>query len=349
MKRLFACIMTAIFVCSGINALDLKDGRIKITLHEKFGRFTPYFLDDISKNTWVPFLIDQDPRTTKLSIIENNKIYIMGESASFRQTLEQTEKGAAFVWTSGTLIIREEFSFTKSSQSPISDGLKINITIENTSNDTLSVGVRYLFDTYLGENEDRHFFTDAAEKINTEIDFVSSIPYYWVSPVSKKNTPGFQVMTSGSGITTPNRIIFANWSRLDDNSWNFDVNKSRNFNYPPYSINDSAVAQYYNPNNLAPKSKIEIILVMGSYNQTGFSGDTKNVNSQVTELFEQTIKTEAVEDISLGIKTDLITVQELLDEIDRKIKNNESVGAQELSLMKQIIQNLKSRKAEYEK
>jgi hypothetical protein len=66
---------------------------MKLIIHENTGRFSLYYLEDVRKNLYTPLFLVQDPRTSVLSILVNNKVYRMGEAAEFVQTVEQTVQG----------------------------------------------------------------------------------------------------------------------------------------------------------------------------------------------------------------------------------------------------------------
>ena len=347
MKRLSIIIISIFVFIHGAMALEITDGRVKIKLYENSGRFGFSYLTNATTNEYLPMLLEQDPRTTALSVLVGNKVYIMGDTASFKQKVSQTEDGAEFVWTSSVLEVKEEFSFISSPDSVLSDGIKIILTLTNISGDDLTVGLRYLFDTYLGENDNLHFKTDTISAISNEIEFDSKMPLYWVSPSSKSGTEGLQVMTSGLGVTVPDRIVFANWSRLNDSSWTFSVKTNRNFNNLPYSRNDSAVCHYYNPKEIKKGSSSEIVILLGSFNKNGYSIDQENVSEEVSEIFEQVVTADVTDDKNLSVKNDLESVKDLIDKIDKMIASGEEIDGKELDVMEQILENLQKRKSQY--
>lgn len=253
--------------------LDLTEGRVRLTLHEGIGRFSIAYLSNTRESAFSPLLVAQDPRTSVLSIVVGNKVYRMGEGAEFAESIERTQTGARFIWKSSLLTVIEDFSFLSSSPSSPADGVRIDLTIRNTSRQDLKVGARYLFDTYLGEAGFVHFRTDAVADVTKEIAFSgTTLPPYWVSPLP--NDPeglGLQVMTSGEGISVPDRIVFANWKRLSDASWSYATSAARNFNLLPYSVNDSAACQYYEPRMILGGTETTLTLVMGKYAASGFA------------------------------------------------------------------------------
>lgn len=328
-------------------SLEIADGRMKVVFHESTGRFSVYYLDDATLNKFVPMFLDKDPRTTTLNVLVGNKVYTMGSSATFKQTVEKNSDGASYIWTSPSLIVTQRISFIKSKGAILTDGIKINISMNNVSDSDLYVGIRYLFDTVMGEEGKTHFKTDTLTKVANETDYTVRMPKFWVSPSSETATPGLQVMTSGYGITVPDRVVFANWSRLNDSSWTFTSKTSRNFNYLPYSINDSAVCHFYNPQNIISGGIAEVVLVMGSYVNDGYSLEVQNVSSDVSDIYEQVVSTDTEGDEVLSVKKDLAAVSDLLKEIDLMLASEEEVSEEELNLIREILLNLKQRKTKY--
>jgi hypothetical protein len=271
--RRFAVAGLLSLAVSQLWPIDLTEGRLRVTLYDGIGRFSIAYLSNTRENAYSPLLVAQDPRTSMLSIVVGNKVYRMGEGTEFAQSAEKTADGARFLWKSTLLTITESFSFVSSSASTPADGVRIDLTIRNTSRQDLNVGARYLFDTYLGEASFVHFRTNSLTDVTKELALSGpALPLYWVSPLP--NDPeelGLQVMSSGEGITVPDRVVFANWKRLSDASWSYTVSAARNFNLLPYSVNDSAVCQYYEPRTVTRGSELTLTLCLGKFNAAGFA------------------------------------------------------------------------------
>ncbi len=346
-----SCLILILFFLLSLfqlSSLEIKEGRVKIVLHESNGRFSAYYLDDISKGKYIPFFLEQDPRTTVLSILVGNNVDYMGDSFGYRQSAKETDDGAQFTWVSSKLTVTESFSFISSENAALSDGFKISINIKNNSEEDLRIGVCYLFDTHLGE-KNQHFIIDSSRVLSRETEYSSSLPEYWISPSTGTDTAGLQMMVKSEGITAPHRIIFANWKRLNDSLWNYNINTSRNFNLLPYSINDSAAGIYYPIETVSKGSSRELIMAMGSFSESGFKGVEKSGDDGISTIFEQTVSTENPSDNQqTAVKTDLITVKDLLAQIDKILASDKEVTDEELKLLAQIIENLKSRKNLYE-
>ena len=257
-------------------ALELKAGRLKLDLFENTGRFSLSYLENPQKNQYVPLFFADDPRTSGLSILQDDNLYRMGDSSHFSMSLAKADSGASFVWTSPKLTVTQEFRFIRSQDSTLVNGVLITVIIKNTGTQPTKVGARYIIDTTLGERSAAHFRTMAEGPITHETaDVPSAADPYVLSEASATADMGLEIMLSGAGLTVPDKVVLANWKRLNESPWQFDVNPSRDFNLLPYSINDSAVALYYNPVSLPAGGERTIVAAIGNKNEAGYSAELK--------------------------------------------------------------------------
>jgi len=330
-------------------SLDLSEGRLKLSLLEGTGRFTISYLSPLQNGSYIPLLAAQDPRTSLLSIAVGNKVYRMGESSAFSEAAQKTPTGGRFVWTSPFLVITETFTFVTSTGSPLADGVRIDLGLKNVSEQDLSIGVRYLFDTYLGEASLVHFQTDTLKEVTRELTLTpSDKAAYWLSPlVGNQEQVGLECMLSGAGVTSPDRVVFANWKRLSDSSWSYETSTTRNFSVLPYSVNDSAVAQYYDPRTIAHGAESTVTVLLGKYSTSGFAvaaASTASFQSAVQQSLEVA---KGSQDTSVALHTDLATVDRILAQIDAKMAAGSAVSDDELSLMETAVSDLQSRAGRY--
>jgi hypothetical protein len=347
----FALFSLLLAAALPLGALDVADGRMRLTLIEGEGRFALSCQTKGTSGIFVPLLAAQDPRTTLLSIVVGNKVYKMGESSEFNETAEKTATGARMTWKSSFLQVTETFTFTASADSPLSNGVRIDISLKSLSEQSLSVGVRYLFDTYLGESSFVHFRTDSLSQITHELALTpADKTLYWLSPLAgDADELGLQVMTSGAGITAPDRIVFANWKRLSDSSWAYDVSAARNFSQLPYSVNDSAVCQYYDPRDIPHEGEATITLVLGVYSRVGFTGTVQSTQVTSSVGQQQTASQAAAAVLppaSLSpqtVRTDLSTVDRVLAQIDAAVAAGGSISNEALALIESTLKDLRTR------
>jgi hypothetical protein len=212
----------------------------------------------------------------------------------------------------------------------------MDITVINIGLVDREVGLRYLFDTYLGETDSRHFYTAEREEIDRELTLVGGqTEKYWISA---NESLGLQVMTDVQGVTVPDKVVFANWKRLDDAAWDYETSSARNFNLLPYSINDSAVAHYYSPVKLGPNERYTVTIVMGAANEAGFKTQPVTDVREVVEILEK-VTVEQPGSERLAILADIQTLDDLIAQIDLQLDSG-SLAEEDVPVMEQVIQEL---------
>lgn len=349
MRALLATLVLCFMGRVPLSALDVADGRIRLTLHEGIGRFSISCQTKGSAGTFVPFLAAQDPRTSTLSIVVGNHVYRMGESSDFVESVEKTATGARFIWKSTFLQVTETFTFISSAASSLTNGVRIDLSLKNLSEQEISVGVRYLFDTYLGESSFVHFKTDTLSQLTHELTLTAADkPLYWESPLAGDSEDfGFEVMASGQGITTPDKIVFANWKRLSDASWSYDTSAVRNFSQLPYSVNDSAVSQYYDPRPIPHAGEATITLAMGLYTKEGFTGASVTTQDFTTAVQQSLQVAKSAPDLTAAAQADLTTVDQILAKIDALVAAGGTISPSDLALLQSALKDLESRASQY--
>ena len=256
-----------------LGALEVSNGQVKLTLHEGIGRFSVAGLARASGGSYTPLLVAQDPRTSMVSLLVADRVIRLGESSDFREAAEKTATGALFTWTSKQLVVTETFTFIGEPGADVASGVRVDLAVKNVSNRDVTVGVRYLFDTWLGEASSVHFRTDTVSGLTREMTVTSEErPAWWVSPLAgDPDGFGFECMLSGEDVTVPDRVVFANWKRLSDAPWSYATSAARTFSQAPYSLNDSAVGQYYDARPVPRGETLTITLALGRASPSGLT------------------------------------------------------------------------------
>jgi hypothetical protein len=335
-------------------ALDVSDGRVRLSLTEGIGRFVLSVQTGGTSGVYLPLLASQDPRTTSLSIVAGNKVYRMGESSEFSEKAEKVPGGARFTWKSSFLQVTETFTFIAAADASVSTGVRIDLSLKNLSEQDITAGARYIFDTYLGESRNLHFRTSSLAVLTKETALVpADKAAWWESPLaSDPDGFGFQVMMSGPGLTVPDRVVFANWKRLSDSSWAYDVSAARNFSLLPYSVNDSAVAQYYGPRSIPRSGEATFTLAVGLFSKAGYSTVPATPVAPVAPAvstppadFSSDVKESLTEGKNAAsdadaARADLSAVNAILNELDSKPGG---VTDDEMALIEAALKDLGSR------
>ena len=349
--------------------LEVSEGQLKLVLHQGSGRFSLY-------SNGVALFVDQDPRTSGLALYLDGKVYRLGAGGEFKQSAEKVPGGARFIWTSKRATVTAIFAFQGA------DAMSLSLTVRNNNAEgELSAGVRLLLDTYLGETGFPHFLIEGVGEVNGEHSFnLADMPAYWLSRSSRETqTPGLQMPLRGPQVTAPDRLVVANWKRLDESSWLYESSPARTFSELPYSINDSAACLYFGPAPLpAGASRSFLMLFSASREpppagqQAGPSpapaGEAAQTAAQVQPAAAQQGVPEQVAAapqvpeeppaspgaeaqeaarLKLNIQGDLRVVDDLLQQLAVKLEAKTALSAEELGLMEQIITDLKKRLESY--
>jgi hypothetical protein len=246
---------------------EYTDGRVKLILDSRYGKYMIYYMTDVEKKVYEPMFWDKDTRTSYLSVFIDGKIYVLGESASFKTSLRGTETKPKFVFESKDISVTAEFSFIRTASSGVSNGVRIDYTVENWGDKPQNVGLSSLIDTFLGEKNAPAFRTDL-RPIETEliIDRTTS-DQWWLSRNNKYGLMGSIFIT---GLESPDFIYFGNWKRLNDSRWKPEYVAGRNFNSLPFSVKDSAVSYYMDVGRIERWQKRQMTILLAAEDIYGF-------------------------------------------------------------------------------
>lgn len=158
----------------------------------------------------------------------------------------------------GGLEVTETLSIAAGPVSKLFDTVRINYTIRNTGSEPHRVGVRVVIDTLLGSN-DASPFKVGEQSITTETELTGvDILDYWIAYDSLVD-PGVVARGTlrGPGLTTPDRVVFANWGKFADNLWDIPSNPGQSFQREGEEEMDSATALYWNETSIQPQGEIQ--------------------------------------------------------------------------------------------
>jgi hypothetical protein len=259
----------------------------------------------------------------------------MGDSSAFRTRLGGAPSNPALVFESSFLTVTEEFSFIKTSGSPLVNGVQITITVTNRGEQPLKTGLRLLLDTTLGEGEAAHF-SAGDSRINAERAVEGNDEASWVSA---NRRVGLMGSLYNPNFTPPDMVHFANWKRLNEVPWKTSPVAGRNFNQLPYSIGDSAVCYYYDPVMLPIGGTRVISLALAS----GDAGDFQaggGIPGEISRLLQQSALSGDIADL---FAIDLITLRDLIAKIDEYLASGAFITDDELAALELVLSRIKTR------
>ncbi|MCL2442007.1 MAG: hypothetical protein FWD13_00895 [Treponema sp.] len=227
-----------------IKNIDDKNGSVRLVLNERTGSFSLYFLSDPSRSRYEALFNTEEVRASYLSVNVNGRVNRLGDRR-YRSRFERIDGNPALVFESRDLIVSQVFSPVKTSNSQVANGIMINVTIQNKSDQALMVGLRMLIDTELGEGRGRVPFITSNQVISNETLIEgSSGSNFWISRGQNTSLMGSITNPLNPNAYKPDYIYFANWKRLNDSKWKPRYSERRSFN------NDSAVCYIYEPAEL---------------------------------------------------------------------------------------------------
>ena len=318
-----ACLL--LLAAATAPALVVEDGNIRLTLHEDSARFT---VEVREGSDWTPLFYGEDPRTSSLDVLEGNRIHRIGDSGDFSQTVEQTAGGAAYTFESSTLRIAQSFRFTRSSDSATSNALEMRVTVTNLGEAPQVSGVRMVYDTYLGESSNYHFQNSAGQQVGGESNLdPGTINQYVRSVAGADAGAGFQLMLTGTAVTSPESVVVANWQRLSESSWQYQVNPTRNFNRLPYSINDSALLIAYPTVQLVKDQSATFVSYLGDLADGGYL----DPNSAAPVVEAPSIDRDAL----------LVELASLIERIT-EAASSDTVSAEEIEELRQRLEAIRT-------
>jgi len=161
-----------------------------------------------------------------------------------------------------------------------------------------------------------------------------------------------------SSVAQPLSLSSRRWKRLSDSSWAYDTSSARNFSLLPYSVNDSAVAQYYDARPVPRSGERTLTLVMGLYSKAGYDASAPapaaviaaaapaapEFAAQVKQSLDQG---RAATDTEQAAKADLASVDAILNEIDARLSAVSSMPDDEVALIESALKDLQSRSGRY--
>ncbi len=177
-----------------------------------------------------------------------------GKNAQYGEVIQPPElKGDKIVTTTkfGSIIVTQILSFIESSTTGLPDTAKIKYRVMNQGGKPSKIGLRVMLDTLLGANDGAPFRIKNKAVVGDALYVKKELPTFFQA-FDDLNAPQVtaQGTIKGPGISTPDKLYFADWGSLADGAWDFDFNPGEEFLRKGEFELDSAMALYWNPSPL---------------------------------------------------------------------------------------------------
>jgi hypothetical protein len=244
------------------------DGKIKLTLNQRTGRFAIHQLVDAEKNKYTNLLWSRDAKTSYLAVQLNNRIYKLGDAGYFKVSIRGTQLNPSLSFESPALSVVMDFSFIRTPSSDETNGVRIDIRIQNWGEKDIEAGLKLVLDTYLGEKKTPQFRTNLRH-IDSETIINRVVSDQWWLTKDKNASLMGSIFVDGTYY--PDTLHFANWKRLSDAKWKTPYVAGRNFNAMPFSVKDAAVAYFMETTTLARWDQRTMTVMLATEDVQGFA------------------------------------------------------------------------------
>lgn len=358
MKRLlFIPLLLTFFLCaySRPRAVSLARDNIKVTVYPELCTF------EIERkipgtDKFVPVMSTIDPSTSTTTVRIGDKAYKVSDKKYFSSDLMGDENQVVLTYYYPEVLVTQVFTLVKSKGAGEFDGVNVTWRVRNLVEARANVALRFIFDSNLGEGLGVHFSTDGHPRISSETEISGDYLDSYVLTKGRDNSLG--ILFKVEGFEAPERIIFANWKRLNSAYWDFSTIPGRNFSYMPYSVNDSAVAFYWPSRILEPNEEYKAALVFTGSGVETFAqaepvedsvpvqtGETKpgsGIPGPVTGVNPGPVSVQSGGDSYVDYTA--MTVDEIIERLDYLLKNPQEARASELIELEAYLNILEQKK-----
>ena len=207
---------------------------------------------------------DQPPSSYTLIYMDDDLFVFGSEDGSFSRRPTVVGRTIETVWGNGLVNITQVVRFVQREETGVEDGVLLSYDVKNRSSRKMEVGIRILYDTYLGEKDPFHFVLADGNKLEYEAEFdTHSLPHFWISKGEKGDEPCLRGVLQGRLVTPSRKVVFANYRSLFQNPVQYRILENHRFHNRPHSRNDSAVALYFGPTSLSPGESITYSTILG--------------------------------------------------------------------------------------
>jgi len=323
--------MVSIF---SLPAVEIKDNSSKVVFNEKDGVWSLYYNQD---SKLLSLFEDRDNRTSYTDIQLDNRTYRLQKNTFFNQYVEDQSGLIVAHWSNNTLHV---------TQSVLTDhkikGFRITITIRNLSKNYISVGMKRVFDTR-NNADGPDFSINGSVPVNSERGWSGSeIPEYWGTFPDSETGSHFTFTPLGD--RKPDQIYFANWKRLNDSGWDFNLKEGREFSLLPYSINDSAAVVYYNPVSIPPGTEITMQYAL----TVGGPVIAKDQPAVQSHKIAEPVSDEKGMILNFALQYDLDLIDKIVDELNSLLQKDDPVYNSQVEYYEKELEKLKQKLSHYE-
>jgi hypothetical protein len=267
MKKILTFVQFLFFLPFLAHGATIMNDHLLVDVDEDSGRF--YCAAVKGKRNDLLFY-DTPPSSYTVVYIDSDAMIFGSDRGTFIQRALTVGKSIITLWENELVAVQQNIRFISRKGSGVEDGVLIEYRVENKTPTGLDVGLRILFDTCLGESGKCHFQLPGKTELCTETELrKSELPEVWFS--RDESSICLMGTLRTEAMSAPDKVIFANYRALRESLFRYTVKKRRSFDYPPYSLNDSAVALYFDSRELGAGESRTYRTIISLCGEGGFS------------------------------------------------------------------------------
>ena len=241
-------------------SIDEIYGNVRMRAKTKKGTFNIAILEGKNYKT-IPVLSTSDEyMTTGFFLKAGDKVINLLNDTRVKYTGWKTDNGMVLGYRLDNIadVVVYFDCFQSDIESDI-DSVKIRIVVTNMSKKKANYAVKAIFDTVLGETDRHHFYTSTGAAVKNEISLRSLEDNPWF--ISKNVSAQMQMIFNMADATQPELLALANYSTLNNRSWEPDLLTYRTFD-TVLSYNNSACGVIWPEHPLTVKQQYSEIMYL---------------------------------------------------------------------------------------
>ncbi|MDC7219366.1 MAG: hypothetical protein PQJ59_05460 [Spirochaetales bacterium] len=335
MKRFFLFIL--ILLPLSLSGISVEKGNLKVVADDETGGYLCYArLSD--QSPWYPLYVESFT-SSYIQLKLNDENVFPGGSPDYDLRFDQVHDSLSIIYEGSEILLIEKISLSQDIKGTAF--FDIEISAQNIGDDSVELGLKKVIDTAFMRGE-THFIVNSEAVLEEKAFEGGEIPSVLLSP---GDSPGerLYVHSDREANMSLDRLLLANWNRLDREEWDYTPEEGTNFNALPFSINDSALGFYWLPTALIRGETVYTGLALGP---SDFTGEGEKIElPQETQVYIPADPALA----RLHVDEQLAYLELFLADLEELLDKEDGLSNEEILSLEERLEMLEQERREYEK
>lgn len=334
-------ISVSISLSYGSDTKSLIGNNLMVKVNNLNGRFIMYYREN-DKSVWQPLMFDDANYTSFMKVYIDDIAIDFGEGGRGNDSSVWIDGNKIFYyWKNSVIRVDLNYELISVDNSIKVNTLKQKISFTNISKKKFKLNVVYCIDTYLGEKGGTHFILPGDMVLNYEDEMRGGGMVSYIKSRDKSSGLELALSLREKESMDKYRVVFTNWKRYEGIGRGFVVKPEREFDLKPYSINDSALFIEYKDVDLRPDENAHETL----YLYGGRNVEVKEIAADEKRSLPDSASPGKEPDKSKSnfANMSLDEILRLLDSINSKLENGETLTKEDVDLTEKLLKEIESR------